>query len=119
MFAPLKFAELHSQSPLLTMAKRNKLSEKSKDKAGLKYSRTSTYGQLSITDSSFSPAKCRYILCENTLKKYGISLIRTTGTKSPPQRGNSYNFNLFITDKPVISSYVIQLTVWFAVSGQT
>ena len=55
----------------------------------LKYSRTSRYGHLSSTDSFQSPDKVLIFSFKKPLW-YELSLIRTTDTKSRPQRVNSY-----------------------------
>ena len=68
------------------------------------YSRTSRHRQLSNTDTSLLrtvshvPTKFSYIFFKHKPLQYGLSLMRTTDTKSRPQWVNSYKLNLFITD---------------------
>ena len=60
----------------------------------------SRYGHLSVTDSFQSPDK---ILIYFLKKKKRKNLCQgNTDTKSRPQRVNSYELNLFITDTAAI-----------------
>ena len=54
------------------------------------------YGQFSMS------RQISHIFSFKKTLKYGLSLIRTTDTKSRPQRVNSNKLNLFITDTAVI-----------------
>ena len=65
----------------------------------LNYSRTSRYGHLS--NYGQFPMSRQKILTY-FLKKEKPSLIRTTDTKSGPQRENSYKLDLFIADSALI-----------------
>ena len=84
----------------------------------LKYSRASPYGHLSNTDTSLIRTVHLVPGNAHTFFVNISSIIRTTDTKSRPQRENSYKLSLFITDTPMMT-FLTQHDFLFVVTYQS